>query len=300
MSAPTAVRTEPVDASRPSSGTRVPWRSGTSQALFAVALVLLWVIAYVLLLSGLEQRHAQRRLYDQLRTELALGTAPTGAPIASGHPVSLLDIPAIGVSSLVVVEGIRAEQLVEAPGHAPGSVLPGQQGTSVILGKGLTYGAPFGHLDQLRVGDPIAVTTAQGRFVFHVSGTRRAGATSPAAPAAGSARLTLVTASGRGRGGALRPSETFYVDADLVGTSVARGVMSGPDPDGVPMTSKVSAGLLAQLVLALQLLTLVVGGVVWAWHRWSERAAWLVGAPAVIASVWLASSLAGRLIPGLI
>ena len=85
-------------------------------------------LLYLFVLSGLEQGHAQSALYERLRTELAEGTAPTGAPIAAGSPVALLSIPDAGV------DGPRSSsraagpaQLQDGPGHVLGSVLPGQQ-----------------------------------------------------------------------------------------------------------------------------------------------------------------------------
>ncbi|MGO4257864.1 sortase domain-containing protein [Marmoricola sp. RAF53] len=297
---PTVVRDEPLDASPPprQQQNEVP-RLG-SQVLFAFALLVSWMLLYLTVLSGFEQSHDQHGLYDELRAQLAEGTAPTGAPIAAGAPVALLSIPALGVENVVVVEGTRSDQTQQGPGHALGTVLPGQQGTSVVTGRSLTFGATFRELPDLGNGDTVRVTTAQGEFTFKVTGARRAGDPVPSPVAEGGSRLTLATAAGEGRLAGLRPSETYYVDAELLGKSVAAGARSTADPHGLGMKAEVSPGQLALLALALQLLLLVLAGAVWAWHRWSRIGAWVTGLPAVLAVLWLVSSLVSGLLPAMI
>ena len=101
-----------VDASPPAGRDQEKVRVGISQVLLSLSMLLVWVLVYLFLLSGLEQGHAQNSLYGRLRTELAEGTAPSGAPIAPGSPVAVLSMPQIGVTGLVVVEGSRAAQLL--------------------------------------------------------------------------------------------------------------------------------------------------------------------------------------------
>lgn len=296
----TVVRVGPVDASPPPRRDREPVRLGIAQALQALALLVVWVFVYLTVLSGFEHGHAQRGLYQQVRTQLALGEAPTGAPIAPGTPLGVLSIPSLGLSNEVFVEGTRNEQLQDGPGHVYGSVLPGQQGISVLAGRSTTFGAPFHDVVKLRRGAPINVTTANGRFTYEVSGVRIKGDPLPAAPTGSSGRLTLVTSLPRsGLVGALRPSETVYVDATLAKGAVAPGAVGTVDPGVTYMSASVNTSTLAQLALALQLLCLALAGCAWGWKRWSKPATWLVGVPAVLASLWVASSLFSRLIPGL-
>ncbi|WP_155993155.1 sortase [Nocardioides sp. URHA0020] len=295
---PTVVRTGPVDASVPPGLAREPIRLGVSQALLALALVAVWLVVYLTVLSGFEQGHAQKGLYDRVRTELALGTAPMSAGAPAGTPIAVLDVPALGISNLVVVEGTRAEQTADGPGHLLGSVLPGQQGVSVLMGRSLAFGAPFADLPRLRVGDRILVTTGQGRFTYTVNGVRRRGDPVPAALQAKEGRLSLVTAAGDGRFGALAPGDTVYVDAVLADAAPA-GVVGTRDPVS-PMEVHVSAGTLAELALALQLLLGALVATVWAWQRWSHRGAWIAGAPVVLAAAWLCSSLASQFLPALV
>lgn len=297
MSALTTVRSTPVDATPLVAPGSRRARHLVSESALVTVLLLVWVFAYLLVLSGFEQGHQQARLYGELRTALALGEAPTGAPIATGTPVALLDAPRAGIDHLVVVEGTDPHALQHGPGHAAGSVLPGQAGTSVLLGRSLSFGAPFGRVPSLRVGDAVTVTTVQGRFTYRVSGVRRSGDPVPPAPTAGAGRLVLVTAAGPGR---LTPSDTVYVDAALDGTAQPAGPTAAADPQGAPLASDHGLTTLALLALALQLLVAALAWSAWARVRWSAVAAWVTGVPVVVAALWVTSSVATRLLPNLV
>ncbi len=179
----------------------------TSSAAFVArtSLIVLAVLAIGLVLqltwvSGLEQHSAQVSLFNQFRSELALGTAPTGPvslenrALAPGAPIALLTIPSIGVRQ-VVVEGTTGSELTKGPGHLRNTVFPGGSGTSVIYGRAHGYGGPFGRIGSLREGDRITVTTGVGVSVFRVVEVREAGG-KVRPVAAGKARLTLGTAVG--------------------------------------------------------------------------------------------------------
>lgn len=297
----TQVREGPVDGTPLDGGARADRaRITSSQVMLVLALLVGWVFAYVYLFSAFEEGHAQHGIYAQLRTELAGGTAPMQAPIAAGAPVALLDVPAAGIRDVVVVEGTTPEALQRGPGHVAGSVLPGQEGVSVLMGRALSYGAPFGHLADLAPGAPVTVTTGEGTFSYDVTDLRRKGDPVPAPLAAGGSRLTLVTATGRGRGASLAPGDTLYVDATLHGRAQPAGAVSAADPTGAPMARDASTATLAELALMLQLLVVSLVGVVWLRTRWSPVGAWVVGTPVVLAALWLVSSLAARLIPNLV
>lgn len=297
----TEVHSGEVDASPPPGREEQQIRVAGGRVLLGASLFLGWVLLYLLVLSDFEQNHAQNVLYGELRTQLAEGTAPTGAPVDAGAPVALLSIPALDLDDLVVVEGTRSRQLQDGPGHRPGTVLPGQQGVSVVAGRSTSYGRPFARLPELQRGARVVVTTAQGQFAYLVSGLRRDGDPMPAAPAAGASRLTLVTAAGKGsRVSRLQASETVYVDAVLSSGAVASGPRSAADPRPELLESHVDSATLAELALALQLLLLTLAGFVWSWSRWSRRAAWIAGTPAVLAALWLASSIGARLLPALL
>ncbi|WGL51831.1 class E sortase [Nocardioides sp. BP30] len=292
----TTVREGAVDATPLERADTRRLRIGVGQAILLLAGLLGWLLLYVYVLSGFSQGHAQQQLYGQLRQELAEGTAPTVAPIEAGAPVALLDAPALGLHHLVVVEGTRPAQLQDGPGHQLGTVLPGQVGNSVLLGRAVSYGGPFRHLASLKPGAAITVTTAQGVFHYRVDDVRRNG--DLLAPLAdGASRLTLASAAGSAP---LAHSETVYADASLVGAPQPASAVSATDPGGSAMARDASAGTLALLALALELL---VGGLVaitWARYRWSRLAAWIAGLPVLLASLWLASMVATRLLPNLL
>jgi sortase A len=146
----------------------------------AGTLILLFV-AYQLWGTGLREAQSQDKLKSQF--DAALTSAPTTDPAtptattatteplpppSDGGAVAHIVIPKIGVDK-IVVEGVSLPQLKKGPGHYPDSPMPGQPGNASIAGHRTTYGAPFGSIDQLVVGDEILITTLQGSFHYVVS-----------------------------------------------------------------------------------------------------------------------------------
>ncbi|GAB3200518.1 sortase [Nocardioides hungaricus] len=272
-----------------------------SSAFTMVAIVSLWMAAQLLFLGSIEQSRAQDLLYQELRYTLAGPpdkAPPLGPVVPVGDPVALLTIPGIDLEQ-VVVEGTASGDLLAGPGHRRDTPLPGQQGTSVVYGRAATYGGPFARITELRPGDEIEVVGAQGGKTFTVSAVRRAGDPLPQPVAAGAARLTLVTAEGSGRLGALTPDSVVYVDADA-----KKGFPAPPGrPAAVPDSEKAMAadgGALPLLALCLALLLATTLGVVAARQRWSAVLVWVVAAPLVIALSWVATDVVMRLLPNLI
>lgn len=296
----TFVRTEPVDTAVRRRGTV----SGTGRMVSTLALatagVLVWVFVYLFVLSDFQQGHAQKRLYDELRSELAEGIAPHAAPIPAGDPIAVLDSPALDVDDLVVVEGTTSTVLQSGPGHLLGSVFPGQAGTTVLFGRSVSFGAPFHYAARLNPGDDLTITTVQGVFRYVVTGVRREGDPKPPVLEGDQARLTLVTAGGQGDVPGLSPKQTIFVDALLDGEPQPATRVGDRDPAGHALEADRGASTLALLALALQLLVGGVALVQWARLRWSPLAAWVAGAPVVLAALWLTSSVAARLLPNLI
>jgi sortase A len=91
--------------------------------------------------------------------------------LAPGDAVGRLEIPAIGVET-VVVEGTEPGDLRSGPGHYPGTALPGAGTTVAIAGHRTTYGAPFRRLDDLERGDLITLRMPYGRVAYRVERTR--------------------------------------------------------------------------------------------------------------------------------
>lgn len=272
-------------------------------ALLALAALLLGITAQLLLLSGIQERSAQHAAFDELRNQLALGTAPVaqadqdGRLLAPGAPVALIDIPALNLSQ-VVLEGTDSTVLTDGPGHRRDTPMPGQAGTSVLMGRAAAYGGPFERLAELRQGTDLTVTTGQGKATYRVLGIRRAGDPAPDSLAAGKGRLVLVTATGPG----FIPGGVLRVDADLVSTpfqTPAAVIRSGtlPDaeqplarPDGVPWP----------LVMWLQALLLASVAAVWTWHRWGRHQTWIVFTPVVLVLGLQVATRTTELLPNLL
>lgn len=266
--------------------------------LIAVAGLALWFGGFGAGLSALQEQHAQHDLYAKFRSQLALGTAPLGGPISEGAPVTLLQSSAGGLDSVVAVEGTSSADLRSGPGHFPGTALPGQAGTSLMLGRSVSYGAPFGDITKLQPGDAIIATTGQGKFKYVVEDVRRAGDPVPTLEA-GAGRLMLVTSEGTGWQSGWAPSRAVYVDALLQGKAKpgVSATATYRDKD-LPMHSDKS-GLFA-LVLWLQLLLAGVVGMAIARTRWGVWQAWLIGLPIVLAALWGASTNTWLLLPNLV
>jgi sortase A len=274
------------------------WGRGVGLVLVTVALLTGWALLYLTVFSGLSEARAQKQLYARLRTELAQGIAPV-APTTAGAPVALLDVPAAGIDNLVVVEGSSAAELQQGPGHLRSSAFPGQTGISVLQGRSLSYGGVFAHVDELRPGDPITVTTGQGTFRYVVTALPRHSGVLEV-PDTTRSMLTLVTSAGSGFLGSVRSGSALYVDAVLTGTpqlpTVAPPAATASE---LPMHGDYTFRTLASLVLALQLFGLVLWVITWARKRWSPVIAHVLGLPALLTSLWLASDFAARLLPNL-
>lgn len=276
--------------------------------LVRASLVLVLVLSVTLLIqlvlvSSLQSSASQGRAFDSFRAELAKGTAPIGPTdeegreLPIGTPVAYVEIPSIGVKQ-VVGEGTTASALFDGPGHRRDTPLPGQVGSSVLFGRRSAFGGAFRRIDELAKDDLIRVTTGQGVFDFRVLGVRREGQPAPAAPAAGSARLLLVTAAGR----PFLPDGVVRVDAELDGEAVV-GPARAISASGLPAEERVMAGdsrTLWALALWLQALIGLSLGAVWAWHRWGRAQAWVVFLPPLLLVGLSASGEAARLLPNLL
>ncbi|WP_166880068.1 sortase [Salinibacterium sp. ZJ450] len=254
-------------------------------AWLTISALVLGFLLHVVVISGLQHQRAQTLGYDELRDSLAKSETPvsqidfTDNPVAAGTPLALLEIPKLGLRQ-VIVEGTTAETLREAPGHRRDSVLPGQAGTSVILGRQTTYGGPFGTLSRLQPGDVIRVTTGQGVNTFEVFGLRRAGDPQPAAPSRGEGRLELVTADGP----ALFLTGALHLDAALVSDTQdtpGRIFTETALPPEERALGVDSSGW-AVVIVYLMLMVAAAVGTRWAWRHLGRWQTWLAGAPVLL------------------
>ncbi len=255
-----------------------------SQVLAIAAVLSLSFLIELTLLGGLRHDLDQAEKYAELRQQLADGTAPVAPvdaanrPLAAGTPVAIIEIPRLRLNE-VVVEGTSSRTLRSGPGHRRDTVLPGQVGTSVILGRLAAYKGPFGSLDELRPGDEVVATTGQGRHSFRVIGVRRAGNPLPRALSAGQGRLTLTTADGA----KYRPTDVLRVDAQL--TSPAQSTPAQLPPRSLPANEAIGAGDDSALVwVVLWSAALVAAGVgtVWVRYRTGLWQAWIIGVPVLV------------------
>jgi sortase A len=88
-----------------------------------------------------------------------------------GSPVARISIPRIDLN-FVVVKGTSTADLESGPGILPETVFPGLSGTTAIAGHRTTYLAPFRHIDALRTGNRIELSTPYAQFTYSVIGSR--------------------------------------------------------------------------------------------------------------------------------
>ncbi|MBE1877654.1 sortase [Myceligenerans pegani] len=271
-------------APRPKAPRDGRWWAGA--AIMTVSMLLIAFVGHAALFSAAQHHREQVLAYDELRTSLARATTPVGQLdldgdlVEPGAPVALLEIPALGLSE-VVAEGSTSRVLRSGPGHRRDSVMPGQAGTSVILGRQLTYGGPFGGLERLVPGDEIRVTTGQGEHTFQVFNLRRAGDPLPEPLAAGQGRLELMTADGL----QLFPSGVLHVDAQLVSEVQPTPTKVLAEP-ALPAEERAMAGDDGAWYTAFFVLTFFVAAgaaLWWLWTSWGRWHAWLIGVPVLLA-----------------
>ncbi|WP_369144094.1 sortase [Streptomyces sp. R44] len=281
------VRPAPAGPGRPGASPVPAGRAPRNSPLWAVGgiltilgALLLGFVAEVGPLGHLRHERDRRVGYADVRSTLANATTPIGASTEPGTPIALLSIPQLGVKE-VIREGSSAEVLASGPGHRRDTVLPGQAGLSIVMGRRAGYGGPFRHLASLQPGETIKVTTGQGEHSYRVRGVRRAGDPKPPALRAGTGRLTLMTATGS----PYRPDGVLQVDADLI-TPPQPGVVPAfrferVPADELPLAGQPSSWL--PLVLWSHALLLAAAGLVWARSRVPRAHVWLVGFPVLLA-----------------
>ena len=281
-------------------------------ALSILAVVALGFVVHLILVSQLQYQRNQQTAFADFRAELARGTAPVGQTRAEfsdtgevaketlvepGSPVAVLQIKAIGLRA-VVVEGTSGEDLRQGPGHRRDSVMPGQAGTSVLMGRRSAYGGPFRDLDLLLPGDQIKVVTGQGEHMYVVRGLRYPGEPAPAPLATGQGRLTLTTADGD----PFIPRDILRVDADLVTPAQPApprkfGAASLPPAEAAMATDPAAW---TPLMLWGQALLLGTLAVTYLRARWGGWQTWIVGAPVLGAFGFAIADQAARLLPNLL
>ena len=281
---------------------REPLSSGqllSRSVLTVVAALLIAFVINVMVLSQIQHLVSQQQLSNAYREQLAAGTAPVSegdfndALLPDGAPLGVISIPSLGVNE-VIVEGTSSDSLKSGPGHRRDTVLPGQAGISVIMGRAASYGGPFSRIQELAPGDDFHVRTGQGNLLFKVIGVRYAGDPTLSSPTSTQSRLTLVTA----RGPAFIPSGIAYVDAQLVTLAQPAGARQtsyiGLPPEDLAMATDTST--VWALIFALQFLIVVV----WAYRRVGAQKTWVVFVPLTVLAVLFTANQVTILLPNLL
>ncbi len=156
------------------------------RAMITLGLVLLLFVAYQLWGTNFFEARSQKTLRGDFTEKLKKAevkdaepaedpTVATAEELAQlnqettkGQPIAVIEIPKIGLNH-IVVSGTDKGSLQKGPGHYPTTPLPGQLGNAAIAGHRTTYGAPFGQLHELVVGDKIILVTLRGKFTYEVT-----------------------------------------------------------------------------------------------------------------------------------
>jgi hypothetical protein len=198
----------------------------------------------------------------------------------------------------VIVEGTSSAETSKGIAHRRDTVLPGQAGVSVIMGRAAAYGGPFSAIAALSPGDAITVRTGQGQQEFEVIGLRYAGDPTPPAPVRGESRMILMTA----RGAPYVPSGIAYVDAELVSETQDVGARQTSKvtlpPSAKPMATDTTT--VWALVFALQFLIAVEIAAVWAFRRFGAQKTWIVFLPVLLLAGFFVADQTTRLLPNLL
>lgn len=281
-------------------------------ALTLVSVILLMFVADLLVVGHIRHARDQVTAFADLRADLANGTAPVNQTDENfkfwplGTPLGVLEIPQIGLRE-VYFEGTTSGVLMSGPGHRRDTPMPGQAGTSVIMGRKAGFGGPFTYLSELQPAMVLRVITGQGTAAYRVTNVRKAGDPLPANLVAGQGRLTLITAEGTD----YMPSDAVYVDAQLVGVYIdgklAGATMpAGPRPMGpldLPINERQMHGDPSAWIGVVTWAALLAGlaaATMWVRMRWGKWQTWVAAAPPLLAVGLQVSEQLIRLMPNVL
>jgi LPXTG-site transpeptidase (sortase) family protein len=152
--------------------------SKTASLLAAFFLILATALAFITLSSG----GNGGQLGEQVEIEATASPESTGgAPAAAGNPDALpparILLPKLGVDAPIVLLGVLPDGAMEAPSKPLDvawytfSAKPGQPGNVVMSGHVdfVNYGpAVFARLDEMRLGDEVAVQLENGAILKYL------------------------------------------------------------------------------------------------------------------------------------
>ena len=93
------------------------------------------------------------------------GTPANQPPVPPGDAIGRLYLPRLG-AYWVVVEGVEPQDIEYAPGHYPGTAMPGQVGNFSVAGH--RSPAIFWDLDRLQPDDAVVVETRTAWYIYRV------------------------------------------------------------------------------------------------------------------------------------
>ena len=264
-------------------------------SLVSLLTLTLGMLFHLVLISPMHYTSSQIKMTESLRYELANGTAPVGQVNREGYlhqpgtPLAVISIPKIGVEA-VVVEGTTSTETMDGVGHRRDTVLPGQEGISVLYGRQAAYGGVFGRLHDLEVGDTISVLTGQGNSDFAVTKIRSVGDEISNAQAAGGSRLTLVSASGL----PFFPNTAIWVDAELKGPAKETPIRVIPTLAIYPSEQAMNGDMegLRPILDLYQILILILFVMLWIRRNWGKAQSWVISVPLLF---WTGTSLAEQI-----
>jgi sortase A len=144
------------------------------ELLVTCGVIVFGFLAYMYWGTALRASHAQQTYTGQLTRQWSdanpLSALASLRTISPGTPFALLRIPQFGHTwQLAVVQGTGAPQLLLAPGHVPGTALPGQVGNFAVAAHRVTAGNPFWSLPSLHKGSIIDVETITATYEYEVT-----------------------------------------------------------------------------------------------------------------------------------
>jgi len=197
-------------------------------AQYALTLIGVLALGYCVW-ALLNTKYFEAREAQNFARELAVKTslprpAPTVSPAEEGTVLGRLDIPRLDLS-VMVVEGVRAEDLRRAAGHIPGTALPGTPGNIAIAAHRDSFFRP---LRKIKPNDAITLETFSGTYQYRVVSTEIVSADDVHVLDAGTQNiLTLVTCFPFYYIGA--SPKRFVVHAERVDTTAHAG-LTGRQP----------------------------------------------------------------------
>jgi sortase A len=144
------------------------------ELLVTCGVIVFGFLAYMYWGTALRASDAQHTYTGQLTRQWSaanpLAALASLRTISPGTPFALLRIPQFGHTwQLAVVQGTGVPQLLLAPGHVPGTALPGQVGNFAVAAHRVTAGNPFWSLPSLHKGSMIDVETITATYEYEVT-----------------------------------------------------------------------------------------------------------------------------------